>query len=220
MKTDSEIRRYLASVERAVPALPAPQREELMEDLAEHIEVNLAERPGQLPAILAELGDPQEIAATALRENAADADHATPRNPQLVVGALAAGSTLSLVGASVEHSVALTVVAVITLVGAVLALCRSPWWTPARKWTTVGLLLVPNWILHALAHTLPTPSHGTGTVLTLVELAVRAATLIWLWHSRVAPPQGSHGLPPRLALAGWSALAVLAVTAGCILLAT
>lgn len=107
MKTDSEIRRYLASVERAVPALPAPQREELMENLAEHIEVNLAERPGQLPAILAELRDPQEIAATALQENAANADHATQRNPQLAVGALAAGSTLSLVGTSVEHSVAL-----------------------------------------------------------------------------------------------------------------
>ena len=78
-----------------------------MENLAEHIEVNLAERPGQLPAILAELRDPQEIAATALQENAANADHATQRNPQLVVGALATGSTLSLVGTSVEHSVAL-----------------------------------------------------------------------------------------------------------------
>lgn len=121
--------------------------------------------------------------------------------------------------ATVEYP-RLTVVAVITLVGAALALCRSPWWTPARKWTTAGLLLVPNWILHALAHTLPTPSHGTGTVLTLAELAVRAATLIWLWHSRVAPPQDSRSLPPRLTLAGWSALAVLTVTAGCILLAT
>ncbi|WP_372515846.1 HAAS signaling domain-containing protein [Streptantibioticus silvisoli] len=67
MKTDSRIRPYLASVERAASALPARRREELIEDLAEHIGVNLIERPGQLVAILAELGDPEEIAAIACK---------------------------------------------------------------------------------------------------------------------------------------------------------
>ncbi|MCZ0975297.1 hypothetical protein O1L55_36605, partial [Streptomyces albulus] len=76
MKADThpEIRRYLAAVDRAASALPGGRRRELVADLGEHIDVALAERPGQLAQILTELGDPEEIAATALREEgAADA---------------------------------------------------------------------------------------------------------------------------------------------------
>lgn len=69
--TGSElVRDYLAAVEREASALPAERRQELVADLAEHIEIALAERPGGSDReILRELGDPRTIAATALQES-------------------------------------------------------------------------------------------------------------------------------------------------------
>ncbi|TWV42540.1 hypothetical protein FRZ03_19900 [Streptomyces misionensis] len=67
------IESFLRSVEREAAVLPADRRGELLADLAEHIHVALAERPGQEQAVLAELGDPRAIVGTALEsEPAAD----------------------------------------------------------------------------------------------------------------------------------------------------
>lgn len=70
MKTPADpVRDYLSAVEREASALPPDRRQELVADLAEHVEVTRAERPGAtLGEILAELGDPRTIAATALAE--------------------------------------------------------------------------------------------------------------------------------------------------------
>lgn len=70
MKTPADpVRDYLRAVEREASALPADRRQELVADLAEHVEVTRAERPDATPGeILAELGDPRTIAATALAE--------------------------------------------------------------------------------------------------------------------------------------------------------
>ncbi|MGQ4427819.1 hypothetical protein ACN6LL_002927, partial [Streptomyces violaceoruber] len=63
------VRDYLAAVEREASALPADRRQELLADLAEHIDVTRAERPDVATGeILAGLGDPRTIAATALAE--------------------------------------------------------------------------------------------------------------------------------------------------------
>jgi hypothetical protein len=47
MKTLADpVRTYLSAVERESSALPADRRQELLTDLAEHIEVTRTERPG------------------------------------------------------------------------------------------------------------------------------------------------------------------------------
>ncbi|MFE1892793.1 HAAS signaling domain-containing protein, partial [Streptomyces microflavus] len=58
------VREYLATVERESTALPPAARQELLADLSEHIEVARAERPGDVRAILHEVGDPRTIAHT------------------------------------------------------------------------------------------------------------------------------------------------------------
>lgn len=70
MKTSADpVRDYLSVVEHEASTLPADRRQELIADLAEHIEVTRAERPdAAIGKILAELGDPRTIAATALAE--------------------------------------------------------------------------------------------------------------------------------------------------------
>ncbi|WP_433340876.1 HAAS signaling domain-containing protein [Streptomyces sp. CA-253872] len=69
MKTDDTlVRDYLAAVARESALLPASARQELIADLGEHIEVALAQRPGSVREILAEVGDPRTIAATAMQE--------------------------------------------------------------------------------------------------------------------------------------------------------
>ncbi|WP_225814448.1 DUF1700 domain-containing protein [Streptomyces spinosus] len=64
--TSPSVQSFLAAVEREASTLPADRRQELLADLAEHIEVARFERPGQEDAILAELGDPRTIAAAAV----------------------------------------------------------------------------------------------------------------------------------------------------------
>ena len=84
--THAEIRRYLAAVDQAAFALPADRRNQLVDDLAARITVALAERPGVVTAILAELGDPHDIAATALHESGTLSEALRHhRDPQLVV---------------------------------------------------------------------------------------------------------------------------------------
>ncbi|MFD3850818.1 hypothetical protein ACFWVB_33785 [Streptomyces microflavus] len=51
-------------MERESTALPPAARQELLADLSEHIEVARAERPGDVRAILHEVGDPRTIAHT------------------------------------------------------------------------------------------------------------------------------------------------------------
>ncbi|EDY44408.1 HAAS signaling domain-containing protein [Streptomyces sp. SPB074] len=65
---DTLVRDYLAAVAREGALLPPDVRQELMADLGEHIEVALAQRPGSVREILAEVGDPRAIAATAMQE--------------------------------------------------------------------------------------------------------------------------------------------------------
>lgn len=63
------VRDYLSAVEREASTLPADRHQELLADLAEHIEVARAERPDTaIGEVLTELGDPRTIAATALAE--------------------------------------------------------------------------------------------------------------------------------------------------------
>ncbi|MGW5634359.1 DUF1700 domain-containing protein [Streptomyces sp. NPDC003832] len=184
--TDPRIRRYLTAVERAASALPAAHRRELMADLSEHIDVALAERPGELDEILAELGDPRDIAATAVREDAYYDDPEQRRgNPRTVVALLAASSLMGLLGVAPHAEVLNFPILVVTALG-FAALAMSAWWTTARKWTAVAWFILPNLFLRVIDQAFEL-GHPAEFVASCVSVTVRAGVLVWLWRHRVTP---------------------------------
>ncbi|GGR56118.1 HAAS signaling domain-containing protein [Streptomyces roseolus] len=68
---------YLDSVARETAGLPAERRAELLADLREHIEVSEARDDEAVRAVLAELGEPRTVAASALAEEGAPATAVT-----------------------------------------------------------------------------------------------------------------------------------------------
>ncbi|GGX59872.1 HAAS signaling domain-containing protein [Streptomyces fructofermentans] len=193
MKTSADpVRDYLAAVGREASALPADRRQELLADLAEHIEVARAERPGAaIGGILAELGDPRAIVATALAEAGPGArvrsggDAPVPRGrvhplvPLLML-------TLSLLLTMVfpDHPGPLVGV-LFRITGAVL-LCTSVHWTAVRK--TTGVLLtavVPSAVIGVwnLSGTGSLSDSGAFAA-NLVTLALLACASAWLWRVR------------------------------------
>jgi hypothetical protein len=98
-------------------------------------------------------------------------------------------------------------VAALFMLAGLVALWRSPWWTAQQKWLTFAALVVPNLILQGVTNAM-----AGGVIVAvrwIVELAARAATLIWLWHRRTVPI-GPRRVPvPRwLGILLWTALAV------------
>ncbi|MEU3204171.1 hypothetical protein ABZ702_09830 [Streptomyces cyaneofuscatus] len=200
MKTSQDpVRDYLSAVEREASALPADRRQELLADLAEHIEVTRAERPDAvIGEILAELGDPRTIAATALAESGAGpAASASPAwsgagdsvrrgkvHPLvpllLLVLAQPVGMVLPDEGGSLIGGL-------LRITGAVL-LCTSVHWTAARK--AVGVLLtfaLPGIAMAVWNLTDGGPSGaGPALVANLAALALTAGTAAWLWRVRRA----------------------------------
>ncbi|MFB9435814.1 HAAS signaling domain-containing protein [Streptomyces showdoensis] len=93
---------YLDSVARETAGLPAERRAELLADLREHIEVSGAEADDRVREVLAALGDPRTVAASALAEepHAAAAVPAAPEvrpaRTRLTVGLLALAGLLAL----------------------------------------------------------------------------------------------------------------------------
>ncbi len=181
-----ETRRYLAAVDREAAALPAEERRDLVADLDEHIQVALAERPGSLAAILAELGDPEEIAATALRESR----FADPRRQSRDLARLCISlwAMAAIVGdpSLLPGCGFLTAPATVVELAALVVLYRSPWWTTERKWIAFLLLVLPNVALNELAG-IAGGGWPAGVAVLIVKLAVRGAVLTWLWRVRTAP---------------------------------
>ncbi|MFF8713816.1 HAAS signaling domain-containing protein [Streptomyces sp. NPDC015184] len=194
MKTSADpVRDYLSAVEREASALPADRRQELLADLAEHIEVTRAERPEvALGEILAELGDPRAIAATALAEAGAG-----------VIGAPARGSAAPAPRRGKVHPLVPLLMIVLSLpfvmvlseqpgplfgglfriVGAVL-LCTSVHWTAVQKTTGVLLTAVLPSVVIATWN-LSNDASGDPVLLpNLVMLALMSAAAAWLWKVR------------------------------------
>ncbi|NEC85285.1 hypothetical protein [Streptomyces sp. SID12501] len=198
MKTSADpVRDYLSAVEREASALPADRRQELLGDLAEHIEVTRAEHPdAAIGEVLAKLGDPRTIAATALAE-AGDGTVGTaarsgagaparrgkvhPLIPLLMV-------TLSMPFMMVfpDHPGQLLGV-LFRITGAVL-LCTSVHWTAVQKTTGVLLAAVlPSVIIGTWNLSSGGPEAGTPALLSnLAMLALMAGTAAWLWRVRRA----------------------------------
>ncbi|MFE9016360.1 HAAS signaling domain-containing protein [Streptomyces cyaneofuscatus] len=194
MKTDNNtlVREYLATVERESTALPAAARQELLADLSEHIEVARAERPGDVRAILREVGDPRTIASTALHElgHTTTPPTRTPkrrRSPAwLPLLLLVISGALPYAG---DH-VLLSWISMAMKITAIVMVCRSRYWTAARKWAglTLATLLPATmnviWYLvfvapqnYAVIDTWRWPGAIVGFLLTLAGVG-------WLWRTR------------------------------------
>ncbi|TXS15634.1 MULTISPECIES: HAAS signaling domain-containing protein [Streptomyces] len=196
MKTPADpVRDYLSAVEREASALPPDRRQELVADLAEHVEVTRAERPGAtLGEILAELGDPRTIAATALAEagsrpagapaegGAGDPVRRGKVHPLVPLLML----TLSLPFVMVFSESPGPLFGMLFRIAGVVFLCTSVHWTAVQK--TTGVLLgavVPTVVIASWNLSSGGPTGDTPALLAnLGMLALLIGTAAWLWRGR------------------------------------
>ncbi|MFE8977939.1 hypothetical protein ACFYM7_31675 [Streptomyces cyaneofuscatus] len=196
MKTAQDpVRDYLSAVEREASALPADRRQELLADLSEHIEVTRAERPDAvIGEILAELGDPRTIAATALADSGTG-PAASPawggsgapvrRGKVHPLVPLLMLALAQLFGIAFPDDGGPLVGGLVRITGAVL-LCTSVHWTASRK--VIGFLLTFG--LPSVAMTVWNLSEGgpkgggPALAANLAVLVLASATAAWLWRVR------------------------------------
>ncbi|MFB6987220.1 hypothetical protein [Streptomyces sp. NPDC056304] len=198
MKTSADlVRDYLSAVEREASALPADRRQELLADLAEHIEVTRAERPDAvIGEVLAELGDPRTIAATALAESGDGAAGAPARSgvdaparhgkvhplvPLLML-------TLSLPFTMVFPDLPGPLFGVLLRVTGAVLLCTSVHWVAVQKTTGVLLAAVlPSAVIATWNLSGGGPAGDAPALLAnLAMLVLLAGTAAWLWRVRRA----------------------------------
>ncbi|WP_326660275.1 HAAS signaling domain-containing protein [Streptomyces sp. NBC_00385] len=191
-RTDETLtREYLAAVERETSTLPAAARQELVADLAEHIAVARAERPGSVHEILRDMGDPRAIAATAFQELGATPAAPPPgpgrrRSPAwLPLALLVAGDVLPYLG-----GIALAWIGFAARVAAVVIVCRARCWTVSQKWTGLTAAVIVPVVAHLAWYFSPVPHHGSAaepvvrwTLVAVVFLLTLAGTA-WLWRNR------------------------------------
>ncbi|MFI8927001.1 HAAS signaling domain-containing protein [Streptomyces sp. NPDC053474] len=184
---------YLTDVERATAALDPARRAELLADLREHIEISLAEAaaPGDdatVREVLAQLGDPAAIAASALAEAppAPDAPEPERLRTRLTILVLAASGPLMLFGGPLAMMCAVA--------AGVYLLSTSTRWTTRQKLKGGALTLsLPALLLVGL--TLGAGRVGIMELLLLlllnVLLPVLGARLLWRTrrHARPVPAQ-------------------------------
>ncbi|MFI6639425.1 HAAS signaling domain-containing protein [Streptomyces sp. NPDC050504] len=191
MKTTADpVRDYLAAVEREASALPADRRQELLADLAEHIEVTRAERPeAALGEVLAELGDPRTIAATALAE-AGGAAPARRGKVHPAVPLLLLTVPFALL-AALNHFVVgdfsgLEIIGVLARITGAVLLCTSVYWTVVQK--VVGAVftaVLPMVGAYVWNETTVAPAGELPTLwANLIAFTVILAATGWLWRVR------------------------------------
>ncbi|WEB44292.1 hypothetical protein MOV08_36705 [Streptomyces yunnanensis] len=176
------VKKYLAAVARETAGLSPERRNELLADLEEHIAVALAEASAsgddEIRTVLARLGDPRTIAATALGE-----ELPTPR--------VSRGRTLALLGllaVTGPLTVFAPVLGIPVLIGAIWWLWTAPQWRHRDKAIGTAAALVPllflvsQWVVPAGAL-----NFGLGAflpILLAVPLLPTAAGLYLLWEAR------------------------------------
>ncbi|MFH9727651.1 HAAS signaling domain-containing protein [Streptomyces sp. NPDC017254] len=119
---------YLESVARETAELPAERRAELLADLREHIQVSGAEDDEQLRAVLAELGEPRTVAASALAEEAP-----AGRTGAATPGTGRTRTTAILLGVSGVLLLLNPYAGAIALIVALVMLWGAPQWDNRRK---------------------------------------------------------------------------------------
>ncbi|HEU5332991.1 MAG TPA: hypothetical protein VFU73_09510 [Actinocrinis sp.] len=163
---------YLRDLTRAARSLPRARRRELIEDVRSHIEVALAES-GRTDAdavrgVLAALGDPGEIVAAAMPD---EADPVTVSRG--ITGLEITTLVLLLFGAAAAG--------IGWLVG-VLLLWSSPRWTRGEK--LLGTLVVPGGLILPIvsAADLAGGTMPWSLVLLILGLAAPAITAVYLYQ--------------------------------------
>ena len=126
---------YLAAVARETAGLSASRRNELLADLREHIDIALEEEsaPGDkgLRAVLARLGDPRTIAATATEDEPA-AEPGSRRRTVL---------PLVLLSAAMPIAMASSLPGAMVLAAGMVLLWNAPQWQTREKATTTAAVL-------------------------------------------------------------------------------
>ncbi|WP_069770706.1 hypothetical protein [Streptomyces sp. LUP30] len=194
MKTTADpVRDYLSAVEREGSALPADRRQELLADLAEHIEVTRAERPeASIGEILAELGDPRTIAATALAEagngvagaSAGSGAGAPARRGKVHPLVPLLMLTLSLPFMMVFPDLPGPLFGVVLRVTGAVLLCTSVHWTAVQKTTGVLLTAVLPSAVIATWNLSGAPAGTPSLVANLITLVLLTGVAAWLWRIR------------------------------------
>lgn len=130
------VTRYIDELNDALASLPRSRRNELVDDIADHIDVLLAEAADRGPvtrdvveAVLAEVGDPAEIALAAGGETAPPAQGMTRWDGATIGILLVGGLILPFVG---------------WLIGVVMLWSSSAW---RVKDKVIGTLFVPGGLL-------------------------------------------------------------------------
>ncbi|GAA2099633.1 hypothetical protein GCM10009801_71460 [Streptomyces albiaxialis] len=190
MKTGEHtaVHQYLSAVEREASALPAERRQELLADLAEHIEVTLAERGDQGDAaireVLRELGDPRTIAATALGEAGVTAPPSAPAPPTLAQRAniepwiaplvLALATPVGLV-------FDMGLLASVLRIGGIVLLWLTPRFTKVQKAVTTALTAAVILVLNLIMVFADPGGLMPWRVVHGVQTVVPLALSVWLW---------------------------------------
>ncbi|MGW4164155.1 HAAS signaling domain-containing protein [Streptomyces sp. NPDC004788] len=159
---------YLDAVAHETAGLPAERRAELLADLREHIEVSGAEGEQQLREVLADLGEPRTVAASALAEEPVTA---TVTVGQPVRPGRAWPTVLLLAAAGLLFLFNMVVGAVALLVGLWL-LWKSPLWDQPSKVIGTAASAAPPVVLLVGGLFLAAPRIGPTEVLLLVAFAL------------------------------------------------
>ncbi|WP_326552793.1 HAAS signaling domain-containing protein [Micromonospora sp. NBC_01813] len=185
--TQMEISRYVEQVRAALADLPTPVRDELLEDLPEHLAEVLAEGDGSL---VDRLGDPTEYAAE-LRSSAALDTPATASGFGQRASAGWQRTRARL--ARADHRIG--PVLGYDTASEFLRSLRPGWWV-LRGY--LAAMLLTHLVLGGISGPLPTP--GDSVLAGLLLLAVAVTGSVWL---------GRRGQPP----ARWPRLVVTVATA-------
>lgn len=159
---------YLDAVARETAGLPAERRAELLADLREHIEVSGAEGEQQLREVLADLGEPRTVAASALAEEPATTT-TTVVEPGRPGRAWPTVLLLALAGLLFLLNMAVGAVA---LLAGLWLLWKSPLWDQRSKAVATVASAAPPVMMLIGGLFLAAPRIGPTEVLLLIAFAL------------------------------------------------
>ncbi|MFM9370023.1 HAAS signaling domain-containing protein [Streptomyces sp. Da 82-17] len=192
---NTEIDAYLAAVRREASALPPERGQELLADLAEHIEVALAERPDALDEVLRELGDPRTIAATALAESGVGAGAGAGAGPgagnpvappakQGFRDKVPALLPVLLIALSLPLGFAVLPLGTIGRLAGLVLLWVATCWRIRDKAIATFLAFVTTLGINVAVYYIDPPNPTVVDVISAVQIVLALLAAGWLWATR------------------------------------
>ncbi|KOV73879.1 MULTISPECIES: DUF1700 domain-containing protein [unclassified Streptomyces] len=194
LSTSHAVQSFLAAVEREASALPADRRQELLADLAEHIEVARFERPGQEEAILAELGDPRTIAAAAVESGPTAPQPPHSKRPGTVTALRALLCVLCVIvviavtGLAVGHYPGPVWYRILTLLPALASAAHVFFLQPGRGVLRITLTVTTGlyFLVQAVNVTQGAPGAVIGVLLSAAVLVLLGVRSTRAWFAKTA----------------------------------